>query len=234
MTLNFNTTYAVKPNETLQAAEVRIYKAKLTADEIAALEERCDLSQLKVQLYLKLHSNGGENDSIVLEQTATLQQMKLEQDEYFVFSNMTRLYQRMVQDSQHYMLSLRVAIAQPCSVLHPEDIGFISGEGKEALIVGFSKSSVSLTEALARQGMQLLAGTQRRRKRQAVIAANPIDTMVGGSSKSRTRTRHSTRVEETSELRENISDYYLHPCRLYTHTVSLNLLIDYSIEKKVK
>lgn len=107
MTLNFNTTCAVKPNETLQAAEVRIYKAKLTTEDIAALEERCDLSQLKVQLYLKLHSNDseGENDSVVLEQISTLDQMELEQDEYFVFSNMTRLYLSMIQDSQQYMLS---------------------------------------------------------------------------------------------------------------------------------
>lgn len=236
MTLNFNTTCAVKPNETLQAAEVRIYKAKLTTEDIAALEERCDLSQLKVQLYLKLHSNDseGENDSVVLEQISTLDQMELEQDEYFVFSNMTRLYLSMIQDSQQYMLSLRVAIAEPCTNLHPEDIGFISGEGKESLVVGFSKSTVSLTEALARQGM---AGTGRRRKRQTEIAANSNDAVVDsssgststgststGSTSTRTRTRHSTRVEETSQLRENVSDYLLHPCRLYTHTITFEEL----------
>ena len=64
MTFNFNTTASVTANETLQAAEVRIYKSGLTAEEISALEESCDLSKLSVQLYMKIHSNGGANDSV--------------------------------------------------------------------------------------------------------------------------------------------------------------------------
>ena len=191
MTFNFNTTASVTTNETLQAAEVRIYKSGLTAEEISALEESCDLSKLSVQLYMKMHSNGGANDSVVLEQTVTLQKAKLEEEQYFVFSNMTQLYLRWNQESQNsnYLVSLRIAIAEPCTNLHPRDIGFASGEGKEPLIVGFSKSSgINFADALERQGIQ-----NGRRKRQTAGITTSTTTPP---------------------------DYNQHSCRLYRHNVS--------------
>ena len=197
MGIFFNATCSIIRNETMHSAEVRIYKNAVDQDELLALEKECDLSTgLSVHLYLVKTNESEQYNIAVLEHTIDLTRNDLLQDKWVVFHDLNTQYLRWLEDTiqgtHNHSILLRIAIAGSCSSsIHPSKFGFTSEEGKEPLILSFSKSD--------RQGTASLG----RRKRRSADGVATIEQPT-----------HVTTLNWTLE------EYQKNPCRLYYQTVS--------------
>lgn len=216
----FNTTCSVKSSETLHCADLRIYKEALNEDQLRDLKNSCnnDLSDIHLQLYVKINTTTAAEDVMWLLQNTTLPHEQLTQSKWFVFSNITDAYIRSLEDpeSPHYhSMSLGLALGGSCSGVSPSLLGFSSKSGKESLIVGFSKSG-GITSEEARKAFSLLAeARQQQRSRRQAVDASTTEAPTTNSSTSNDSTLSNSTTETT------VSNFTTQTCRLHPYTVSM-------------
>lgn len=165
LTISFNTTFNIQREE-LHAAQVRIYREALSREEIAALENECDISYIDLVLYTRVHTDG-QKDYLSPEKVVSLQKDQLAKSQWIVFSGLKQAYPRWIDNTS---TSLRVVIEGSCAGVHPSEIGLLSRARKEPLILGFSKSLSSNEDAAQiAQGLARVASLNRA-KRQNIIS----------------------------------------------------------------
>ena len=217
----FNTTCSVKSSEVLHCADLRIYKEALNEEQLRDLKNSCndDLSNIRLQLYVKINTTTGADDVMWLLQNTTLPSEQLTQSKWFVFHNITDAYIRSLEDPEapHYhSMSLGLALGGSCTGVSPSLLGFSSKSGKESLIVGFSKSG-GITGEEARKAFSLLAEA-RQRQRSRRQAAEDVSTTDAPATNTSTA-NDSSLSNSTSET--TLTNFTTQTCRLHPYTVSI-------------
>lgn len=215
----FNTTCSVKSSEVLHCADLRIYKEALNEEQLRDLKNSCnnDLSNIRLQLYVKINTTIGAEDVMWLLQNTTLTREQLTQSKWFVFHNITDAYIRSLEDPEapHYhSMFLGLALGGSCTGVSPSLLGFSSKSGKESLIVGFSKSG-GITSEEARKAFSLLAEARRqqRSRRQAE------DVSTTNASATNTSTANDSSLSNSTS--ETTLNFTTQTCRLHPYTVSI-------------
>lgn len=179
MALVFNTTCTSRHEETLRATEFRIYRDALSEQQIAELESRCNLSQLRLELYLKVDLDSkGERDLVSLEKVTSISREELDKSGWIVFRNLTKSQMRWVQcNRSSYMFSLRLAVGGgTCNNIRPSELGLTTRTGREPLVNGFSESEPSESQMNRRLATLHAGAANRRAKRETAPPINLEDS----------------------------------------------------------
>ena len=134
ITVDFNTSPSREGRESLVDAEVRLFREPLDADEIAALEAKCDLSDIDVELMTRTTRDDG-TAVVELASKSKLSREMLGERQSIVFNHTMQQY---TQWTVNKAVSLSFAMGGPCSGVSPSEFG-VNVRSMEALIVGYHK-----------------------------------------------------------------------------------------------
>lgn len=134
ITVDFSTSPSREGDEVLVEAEVRLFREPLNADEIVALEAKCDLSNIDMELMTRTTNDDGTAVVEVASKTKLFKEMLGEQQS-IVFKHIMQQY---MQWTVNKAVSLSFAMSGACSGVSPSEFG-VNIRSMEALIVGYHK-----------------------------------------------------------------------------------------------
>jgi hypothetical protein len=160
--VTFNVS-SLKSEETIFSAELRIHKSTKSQSDIDSLER--EICHLNEGLTLLLMSEINGQDQVI--QQVKLDYQSLSQDQWIVFSNIDPVIIQWIHHNNHDTLNnkmIKLAFKGGCASINPADVGIMSSDSADPLLVVFQNKNES---QLGFDNMQKVPTTQtfNRRKR---------------------------------------------------------------------
>ena len=134
VSVDFSTGSYWEEHETLVTAEVRLFREALSEEDIAALEAKCDLSSIELELLRRISLSDNADAIVVLDSKVSLSKEKLTESQSIVFKHINQQYKYWIQSSA---VTLSVAMGGSCRGVSPSEFGLNISTNKEALIIGY-------------------------------------------------------------------------------------------------
>ena len=201
--LKFNMSLLERLKEDIRYAYISVPKSGLSVDKLEYVKNQCSPSDgISLELLVKVNASQEQYTHL---STAVVSLNDLSKEKAIEFSAITTQFKAWVDDSKNFeIIDTKIIVRGNCyDRLNPSDLGIGQDTTHGAYIIVFSKSDDS-EEAIIKAGLAELAAeaTAAKQKR------STDDAVVSEASE----------VSNSSIF--NITNYHLHPCQRYSHTVS--------------
>ena len=205
--LKFNMSLLERLNEDIRYAYISVSKSALSMDKLEYIKNQCNPTDEGIRLELLVKVNASQDRySPLTTAVLTLNDLGKEKTiEFGAITNQFKVWVDEIATSKTFeIIDTKIIVRGNCyNHLNPSDLGIGQDTRHSSYIIVFSKSDDS-EEAIIKAGLAELAA-EATAARQARSADD-------------TPSRPASEVSNSTTF--NITNYYLHPCQKYSHTVS--------------
>ena len=209
LALNFNMSLLRRTKEEIRYAYIHVSKKTLSVNELEYVKNQCNVDAgIQLNLYVKINTTEDSRGVFSLQGSTTLLENDIDQEKLIEFSDITSQFKEWVEENSEFV-ETRIVVGGDCyDRLNPADLGVGQSTKDGTFIIVFSKSDDS-EEAVIKAGLAELAAeaTANRHKRSIHNENENSDPAL--------------MEYPSSGPQFNISNYHLHPCQRYSHTVRI-------------
>lgn len=214
LSLNFNMSLMQRLKEDIRYAYIRVPKTSLTAEKQEYVKNQCNENEgIPLELLVKVNTTEDSRGVFSLLSRTVLPKHDIGQEKLIEFGDITSQFKDWLEESisskTFEVVETRIIVgAGDCyNHINPAELGISQSTSESSFIIVYSKSDNS-EDAIIKAGLAELAAEATANRQRRNIEEHGSE----GNSES---TQLSDNV-----LQFNISNYHLHPCRRYSHTVS--------------